>query len=1022
MKFEMKRGLALLLCLAMVVGVFVGVPGMTTVADAAASSTTKIGDPTNYDFESPLSLSNWTVSNSAKVTVAGGAGIDGSNALFINDDMSTGGTAATFYATSDRIAVSVGTTYTLSAYIKGTAKTRLDLVWLDADGTVLSTSSATETQATDSWQQVSVTAVAPENAAYAQVKPFTGMGVTGQVYYDNIAFAIPERSSFVPAKPSGLATSWRNATNYTNAGYTVSYDTATDTQTITSPATAGSGTVETWYPINSTAQNNVSDKLPESTTYVLSFRISGSTTSGTQQGYIQVKDMGTSTVLGTVTFNGDGLYSLLFTANADNLHRLYAYTDKAYVGSYSISDLSVKVNNNLVDSVNGITRRSNVAGWLAQNYATRGYTVKYTAGLDSIAITNPGTNTQEGTGWVSFNLTAGITYVAKYTISNSTTSGTDQGFLAIKDSTAATTYVKSTHNGDGEYTFEFTPDTSALYKFFYHTLTTYNGSYSLSNISLTEKAEKTVNNSSFEDVSLPGWTVSSGTWTISEGRNSTQGLALIDNSTTAYASVTSDYIPVNANYARQRPVGYMGAKGTGLTGVNYIYHYYDENYVELKPTSETWSGASKGLAWRAATGSRTDISESWGTKALSTTNSYMYIPYGTRYLTIEICTGTAVGDTGTLYIDNVYVNLYCEHINGTHEDATTTAESTLVHHEAVAASYLTAGNVEYYDCSVCGVKYSDEAATTVISTDVNIAQYQVRENIRKGNSLSMIFGLDAAALTALSIDPETVTADIESVDGKAATVTGLEYDSVNAIYYAEFSGIAAKEMSRTVTANFYVNGDAEPFATSSTSIRSYAFGCINDTTGTHTQAWKNCCVDMLNYGAAAQEYFDYGTDAGIILANKDLTATSGTTFSSEKARSFTTGEDLFVGSNIRFQCNLTMLFAVKADSGATRGVITFTNHNGDSKEASDEVSVSQTIGTTEAVYFEFGEMVVADLNCDINIKIYDAEGNVIVDATDSMAAYVNRIVANSQDANMVALANAFALFGTSAYTFHNSEV
>ena len=48
-----------------------------------------------------------------------------------------------------------------------------------------------------------------------------------------------------------------------------------------------------------------------------------------------------------------------------------------------------------------------------------------------------------------------------------------------------------------------------------------------------------------------------------------------------------------------------------------------------------------------------------------------------------------------------------------------TIAHTLTHHEAVAPTCTTTGSIEYWECSVCGKKFSDEACTTEV-TDVTI--------------------------------------------------------------------------------------------------------------------------------------------------------------------------------------------------------------------------------------------------------------------------------------------------------------
>lgn len=693
-------------------------------------------------------------------------------------------------------------------------------------------------------------------------------------------------------------------------------------------------------------------------------------------------------------------------------------TGAAATGEVYFDDLSVhgaKVN----------TANTNLLGYAAPGqFNTTGIVTTYDEGTDTATITV----TSQGSGAFaagsydklsnngSSSFPANATYVVEFDlqVSSYSSESTALAWLRVQDATNSNTaylaeYVKVT----GSTTFEFTTTaaSSNLQLYVRPRINGQNATFSISNLTVYAKCGQVVNGS-FDDAVIPGWTLTENDGTsmaISEGRSDAQGLALIDNSTTAFASVTSDYIPVDANYARQRPVGYMGAKGTGLTGVSYVYHYYDENKVELKPTSETWSGASKTLAWRAATGSRTDISESWGTKALSTANSYMYIPYGTRYLTIEIRTGTAVGDTGTLYIDNFYVNLYCEHINGTHEDPTATAESTVLEHAYKAPTFEEEGNIAYHECSVCGVKYTDATAATVLSTDVTLPVGKVLRNIDQGNSLDMIFALKGTDLTNMNIDPANVTADISFLQKSLTGLAVEEYTDATygTLWRVEFPNISAKEMFDVMTVKFY-NGEEEIYS-GTQNIRSYANDCIKDET--ISDQWKNACIDLLHYGAAAQTYFNHRTNQ---LANSGVAA-SETVFTQDKVRTVSVGEEDFIASAIRFQSNLKMTFAVAASTGATSGTISFTNHKGVTVERTVE-AVAAGVNGQSALCFEFDGMVVADIDCDITFTAYNGE-TVVVQAVDSMDAYIGRVAETSA---MYELAQAFGKYSTSAYTYLHS--
>ena len=309
-------------------------------------------DISNSSFESVVKNPYWTMSDKAQVTIEAGAGRNGSNALHIEDITTPTGGNRGFNAISDKISVTAGSTYTLSGYMKGTAKGNFHIVWLDASGTQIGLDQFNDKQATSEWVYYTFTKIAPENAVYAQVRLSTGLVTAGDVYFDDVTFTT---SNLVPANMgSGIGSKWRT-TKFKDAGFTMVYNADTDTITITSPGT-GSGYVDDWAPINRNANNNVSDTLPANTTYIVTFTVSATqTTSGTEQGYFVIKDMTNGQAeLGSVKFGpgfgGDKEYSFEFTTDAvaECKYRLFVYGNKAYKGTYSISNISVKAKTNTV--------------------------------------------------------------------------------------------------------------------------------------------------------------------------------------------------------------------------------------------------------------------------------------------------------------------------------------------------------------------------------------------------------------------------------------------------------------------------------------------------------------------------------------------------------------------------------------------------------------------------------------------------------------------------------------------------
>ena len=105
-------------------------------------------------------------------------------------------------------------------------------------------------------------------------------------------------------------------------------------------------------------------------------------------------------------------------------------------------------------------------------------------------------------------------------------------------------------------------------------------------------------------------------------------------------------------------------------------------------------------------------------------------------------------------------------------------------------------------------------------------------------------------------------------------VTDYTYDSASKTYRFVFSGISAAEMGNTVNARLCAFIGSQVYASeySTYSVKQYAEDVLSAKMSSTKTADKKLCtlmVDMLNYGASAQEYF--GRHTGV-LANSGLTS------------------------------------------------------------------------------------------------------------------------------------------------------
>ena len=192
------------------------------------------------------------------------------------------------------------------------------------------------------------------------------------------------------------------------------------------------------------------------------------------------------------------------------------------------------------------------------------------------------------------------------------------------------------------------------------------------------------------------------------------------------------------------------------------------------------------------------------------------------------------------------------------------------------------------------------------------------------------------------------------------------------------------------------------------SVKSYAMRMLPKATKATDKAMY---VEMLNYGAAAQVQFKYNAEN---LVNADLTdaqkamGIASVELTDERVKG--TG---YIGSNLTLenQILLNIFFNGKLLTADTHAVITFTDHNGNAKEITVQSSEYTTQGSYKVIVVD--DIVLADSFTVVTVNVYDAEGNVVAYASDSVESYAARM-STGDDLYM-----AIAKFAQAAYnSFH----
>ena len=179
---------------------------------------------------------------------------------------------------------------------------------------------------------------------------------------------------------------------------------------------------------------------------------------------------------------------------------------------------------------------------------------------------------------------------------------------------------------------------------------------------------------------------------------------------------------------------------------------------------------------------------------------------------------------------------------------------------AVAPTLVKTGLTEGRHCSVCD-------AVLVPQQTLDMRAISVRYNCAFGSDFSMVYAIpqaDLAGCTDMRLTVERERYAGGAPDGtETQTLLPAAYDIDGAAYYRfDFDGIGAAQMgdSLTATLNFVYDG-----ATYSRELGAYDLGqyAKERLRTSASEAYRTLMADLLKYGAAAQAYLGYRTDAPV---------------------------------------------------------------------------------------------------------------------------------------------------------------
>lgn len=251
---------------------------------------------------------------------------------------------------------------------------------------------------------------------------------------------------------------------------------------------------------------------------------------------------------------------------------------------------------------------------------------------------------------------------------------------------------------------------------------------------------------------------------------------------------------------------------------------------------------------------------------------------------------------------------------------------------------------------------------------------------------------------------------VVAFDGKEYEITQSQYveNKGNAFM---FIGVTPQKLGDEMTATLYGADGVQIGETKTVSVKSYLEGLLalsyedSGLSQLKYQAMRELCVNMLNYGAAAQTYVDYKTDN---LVNKDLSdelkalATEKITVTdTDKA----VNGDAWVGAGVRFDYKLGLYFVFRATSA---GEYTATVNGEDA-----DIEAYEALG--EGYYvIRYNSFNATNMNDVVTAKLTDANN-----AEQTFAYSIRSYVASkgNTESAVANLVNATYTYGYAAVAY-----
>ncbi len=312
---------------------------------------------------------------------------------------------------------------------------------------------------------------------------------------------------------------------------------------------------------------------------------------------------------------------------------------------------------------------------------------------------------------------------------------------------------------------------------------------------------------------------------------------------------------------------------------------------------------------------------------------------------------------------------YTDNGDGTHSGACIRCAKT----QAAAAHSYDAEGV----CTACG-----QGGAEAPTVDANI---KINHTLNLASDISINYAVKASLLSGYdSFYLECVLPVYENNDYQGTTKVRIDPVMNGSFYYFTLTGVTAVQMADMLDATLYMTKDGKDYCSNvdSYSVATYALAQLSKAEA--SDSLKTLCANLLRYGAAAQSFKGYRTDAPAdgMMSLDDLAFLSdleAVTFGSNNytVEDLADPQVLWIGKSLTLDSKviLKFIFSVGSYKGNVEDLslrVTFKDYEGVEQVMTVENAVAY--GTSGDRYaFDFDGLLAAELRNVVNVAVYAGE-------------------------------------------------